>query len=688
MKEKITLEGRSMVFNIVFIALNLIGLTFLVAGYHDGAISHSLLYKIIGWLLMLLSIAGLVIFKGKLMMSGVSRALVGGLFIVSGLVKANDPIGFSYKLEEYFEDGALAYRVKEMFGAPGFSMEYFIEWALFLSVLVCIFEIVLGVLIIIGGKVKVVSYLMLFMMVFFTFLTWHTSTCDPDVRFLDHDTYVMSDPGDASIANMKLEEAKVQTLAAKDAKKNGKEYKILVSVVSQSKEEVVIAEMKTPQCVADCGCFGDAMKGSVGRSLSPKESLWKDLVLLYLVIWIFVAQWIIKPNTRKQNVVMISASMLLVVFFSWVFGWYFPIFFAIAAILGSLWLLRVGGKWFDAIVSIIIVIFFFWLSEWSWYLFIGLLIVFASIWILRALVEQKGNYYSTALGVTLLCIFMVTYVLMYNPIKDYRPYSIGSDLHEKMNDGVDGEYVNMAVYENIKNGKERSYDGSSKEYMNSKIWEDTLNWKFKEMRQTIVVETVNASIMDFHPSIDIADLSKAEMSLNMIRTFMDTNAVQMIRIQDNYDSSTYDLTFEEYNLDEYPPESYPVLDTLSSYPEGLLDIDAMSAIINEKRIVLVVSKSLDDGVWSNLNKLKKLQTACDKKGVPFVMICNASREEINKFRKKNKFNIATFSMDEIELKIISRSNPSVIVLEKGVVKAKYAYRSTPSVESFKSNHLK
>lgn len=645
MKEKITLEGRSLVFNIVFIALNLIGLTFLVAGYHDGAISHSLLYKVIGWALMLLSVVGLVLFKGKLMMSGVSRALVGGLFIVSGLVKANDPIGFSYKLEEYFEDGALAYRIKEMFGAPGFSMEYFIEWALFLSVLVCIFEIVLGVLVIIGGKVKVVSYLMMFMMVFFTFLTWHTSTCDPEVRFLDHDTYAMSDPGDASVANMKLEEAKAQTLAAKDAKKSGQDYDILVSVVSKCKEEVVIAEMKTPQCVADCGCFGDAMKGSVGRSLTPKESLWKDLVLLYLVIWIFVAQWIIKPNTRKQNLVMISASMLIVVFFSWVFGWYFPIFFALCAILGSLWVLRIGGKYF-------------------------------------------GNYYGTALGVSLLCIFMVTYVLMYNPIKDYRPYAIGADLYENMNDGVEGEYQEMLVYVNLKDGKEKNYDASSDRYFNSKIWEDTLNWKYSKKTTVVKVETVNASIMDFHPSIDIADLSNAEMSLNMIRTFMDTNAVEMIRIQDNYDSSTYDLTFEEYNIDEYPLADYPVLDTFKSYPEGLSDIDAMSAVISEKRIVLVVSKSLDDGIWSNLDKLKKLQAACKKKGVPFVMICNASREEINKFRKKNKFNIATFSMDEIELKIISRSNPSVVVLEKGVVKGKYPYRSTPSVESFKSNHLK
>ncbi len=634
-----------MVFNIVFIALNLVGLTFLVAGYHDSAVNHSTLYKAIGWLLMLLSIGGLVLFKGKLMMSGVSRVLVGGLFIVSGLVKANDPIGFSYKLEEYFEDGALAYRVKEMFGAPGFSMEYFIEWALLLSVLVCIFEIVLGVLIIIGGKVKMVTYLMLIMMIFFTFLTWHTSTCDPEVRFLDHDTYVMSDPGDASLAKIKLEEAKTELNTAKAAKKNGKTYSKLVWVVSKSKEEVVIAEMKTPQCVADCGCFGDAMKGSVGRSLSPKESLWKDLVLLYLVIWIFVAQWIIKPNTRKQNLVMISSSMVVVVFFSWVFGWYFPIFFALAAILGSLWMLRAGGKYF-------------------------------------------GNYYGSALGVTLLCIFMVTYVLMYNPIKDYRPYAIGSDLNEKMNDGVVGEYTNMAVYENTKNGKERSYDGSSGAYMESKIWEDTLNWKFKEMRQIVIVEPVNPSIMDFHPTIDIADLSSAEMKLSMIQKFIDTNSMQMIRIRDNYDNATYDLTFEEYNLDEYPPADYPVLDTLSSYPEDISDIDAMDAIINSKRIVMIISKSLDAGDWSNLDKLKKLQAACKKKGVPFIMICNASRLDISRFRKKNKFNIATFSMDEIELKIISRSNPSVIVLEKGVVKAKYAFRSTPSVDSFKSNHLK
>jgi hypothetical protein len=32
----------------------------------------------------------------------ISRILVGVLFIISGLIKANDALGFSYKLDEYF----------------------------------------------------------------------------------------------------------------------------------------------------------------------------------------------------------------------------------------------------------------------------------------------------------------------------------------------------------------------------------------------------------------------------------------------------------------------------------------------------------------------------------------------------------------------------------------------------------
>ena len=138
MKQKATVQGKSMLFNSLFVLLNLAGLAMITIGSHASFEEYYLLFNFIGYITIAISSAALFIFSGRLMMANVSRLLVGGLFFVSGLVKANDPIGFSYKLEEYFEDGALAYRIKEWFGAPGFSLEFLIQYALLLSVLICI----------------------------------------------------------------------------------------------------------------------------------------------------------------------------------------------------------------------------------------------------------------------------------------------------------------------------------------------------------------------------------------------------------------------------------------------------------------------------------------------------------------------------------------------------------------------
>lgn len=93
-------------------------------------------------------------------LSWISRMLVGALFIVSGLIKANDALGFSYKLEEYFT----------VFGTPWMS-----EYALFIAAFVCILEIILGVAVIFGSRSVLVSWLLLLMIVFFTFLTFYSA---------------------------------------------------------------------------------------------------------------------------------------------------------------------------------------------------------------------------------------------------------------------------------------------------------------------------------------------------------------------------------------------------------------------------------------------------------------------------------------------------------------------------------
>jgi len=78
------------------------------------------------------------------LLTTISRIFVGSLFIVSGLIKANDTLGFSYKLEEYFENGALAYRMRNWFGWDSFSLEFLMEHALLFAVVMCALEMVLG----------------------------------------------------------------------------------------------------------------------------------------------------------------------------------------------------------------------------------------------------------------------------------------------------------------------------------------------------------------------------------------------------------------------------------------------------------------------------------------------------------------------------------------------------------------
>lgn len=91
-----------------------------------------------------------------------SRILVGSLFIVSGLIKANDALGFAYKLNDYF--------AADVLDLPGL-----IPYAYPLAVFICVVEIVLGVNTLIGSKMKITSWSLLLMMAFFTWLTFYSA---------------------------------------------------------------------------------------------------------------------------------------------------------------------------------------------------------------------------------------------------------------------------------------------------------------------------------------------------------------------------------------------------------------------------------------------------------------------------------------------------------------------------------
>lgn len=88
------------------------------------------------------------------------RVITGLLFIFSGLIKINDPMGFAYKLEEY---------------SVAFNLKWLGSYSLALSVSLCVLEIVLGAAILLGLKSKLVTRGLLALIIFFAFLTFYSA---------------------------------------------------------------------------------------------------------------------------------------------------------------------------------------------------------------------------------------------------------------------------------------------------------------------------------------------------------------------------------------------------------------------------------------------------------------------------------------------------------------------------------
>jgi len=142
----------------------------------------------------------------------------GALFLFSGWVKAIDPLGTAYKMEQYFGEFESTFSDTAIgFIAPIFMI---------------VFEIILGLMLLMGSKSKLTSWLFFGLVAFFTALTgftYLTGYVPQDINFFEFSKW-----GVYNENNMK---------------------------------------------VTDCGCFGDFLK------LEPKVSFFKDVALLFPALY-------------------------------------------------------------------------------------------------------------------------------------------------------------------------------------------------------------------------------------------------------------------------------------------------------------------------------------------------------------------------------------------------------------------
>lgn len=95
--------------------------------------------------------------------------VLGALFLFSGLIKLNDPVGTAYKLEEYFE----------VFAADLPSIGGFFLWfrgiARTMSILMSSAEVILGAALLLRWHLRITLWALFGLLVFFAFLTFYSA---------------------------------------------------------------------------------------------------------------------------------------------------------------------------------------------------------------------------------------------------------------------------------------------------------------------------------------------------------------------------------------------------------------------------------------------------------------------------------------------------------------------------------
>jgi len=176
-------------------------------------------------------VIGLIIKGHKSWLMTFLQNFCGVFFLFSGWVKAVDPLGTAYKLEQYFAAFETTFEQTWFsFIVPIFP--FFENYKVGLSVGTIIFEIVLGIMLLMGHRSKLLSWAFFGIILFFTFLTgftYLTGYVPQGVNFFQFGQW-----GEFKETNMQ---------------------------------------------VTDCGCFGDFLK------LKPFVSFMKDIGLMVPAIY-------------------------------------------------------------------------------------------------------------------------------------------------------------------------------------------------------------------------------------------------------------------------------------------------------------------------------------------------------------------------------------------------------------------
>ncbi|MGB1033181.1 MAG: hypothetical protein ACPGWM_11210, partial [Flavobacteriales bacterium] len=185
--------------------------------------------------------------------------------------------------------------------------------------------------------------------------------------------------------------------------------------------------MATPECVLECGCFGNAIP------LTPKESFIKDLILLFFAIFPFLGAFVFKNqklNESKEDIVMVVGCLVFTMLFGMLMlDWLFPILFSGILLAVGILVKKYSGRkeWLMALALLVVV---------GWFQY---------------------------------------HTLNHLPVKDYRPYAIGVNIPQDMQSAAERGLtppVYITMYKMVNKETGETFEVSSTQYSLDRLWEN------------------------------------------------------------------------------------------------------------------------------------------------------------------------------------------------------------------------
>ena len=145
----------------------------------------------------------------------------------------------------------------------------------------------------------------------------------------------------------------------------------------------------------------------------------------------------------------------------------------------------------------------------------------------------------------------------------------------------------------------------------------------------------------------------------------------------------------EYDTLYYPDSVYTKVSSYTALidPSNTFSLNLTDYILNADTIFVMTIRDIKTIGKDEMTDMKAVYEKSKARGIPFVVISPATQEEIAAFKETHDFHPLFLTFDGTEVKIIIRSNPGLVLLQKATIVNKWPWRSVPEFEDILEEHF-